>query len=55
MSGEYALIVLCRRQNHLDIDHNVRSWNGLNDLSYQINVRGVGIDPEAVVRVPLSW
>ena len=49
MSEAYALIVLCRRQNHLDIDHNVRSWSGLNDLSYQSNSRVVGIDPEVVV------
>ena len=55
MSEAYALIVLCRRQNHSGIGRSVCSWNGLNGLLYQNNVRGVDIDPEVVARVPYLW
>ena len=52
MSEAYALIVMCRRQNHSDIGRSVCSWNGLNGLIgwYQSDVRDVGIDPEVVPR-----
>ena len=55
MFEAYTLNVRCRHPNRSDIDHSVRSWNGLNGRSCQSNARVVGIDTEVVVGVSFSW